>query len=176
MSARAIRDPNIIGPTMNVVMIYDQPDFAERAKTMLECAAHWTDKTPHLIVKPWQVDMLALSPPDNLALVEAAGSHLIVIAVRQVESPLMGWLELWTRCRQIQRAALALWDRGNAHSPSAQARAAPDMSRFAGRHGLTLIFDDDPLFEDISSMDSGNMPKNAPFLTPTLRHILEQPR
>jgi len=123
---------------MNAVIFYDKFDFAAKAKAILERAAHRTDETTHWSVKPWRVDMLKLPPAAEAALAEAAEAHLIVLAVCQVQSVLVDWLERWATCRQVQEAALAVWSGGNADTCSA--RAAPELSQFAGRHGLGLIF------------------------------------
>ncbi len=124
---------------MNAVIIYDHFDFATKANAMLESATHRTGETVHWSVKPWRVDMLNLRPTAEAALAEAAEAHLIVLAVRQVQSLLVDWLERWATCRQVQEAALAVWDGGNTDTHSA--RAIPELSLFAGRHGLSLIFD-----------------------------------
>ena len=100
----------------------------------------------------------------------------MLLAMRQVQSFLpwlMDWLEQWATCRQLQEAALAVWDGGNVDTRSA--RAAPALSQFAGHHGLSLIFDDNALVEDKSSMDASDLQKGEVSLTPTLQHILEQP-
>jgi hypothetical protein len=156
---------------MNAVIIYDECDFAAKVNAMLEHAAHRTDETTHWSVKPWRVDMLKLPPA-----AEAAEAHLIVLAVRQVQSLLpwlVDWLERWTTCRQVQEAALAVWDGGNADTRSA--RATPELSQFAGRHGLSLIFNDNTLVEDKSSMFVSDLHEREVSLSPTLQHILEQP-
>jgi hypothetical protein len=76
----------------------------------------------------------------------------------------MDWLECWATRRQIQEAALAVWDGGCAGTHLARAR--PELSQFAWHHGLSLIFDDSALIEDKSSMvASDQMPL----------HILEPP-
>jgi hypothetical protein len=142
---------------------------------MLERAAHWTEETTHWSVKPWRMDMLKLPPAAEAALAEAAEAHLMVLELRQVPSllPWLGdWLEQWAACRQVQDAALAVWDGGNAALRSA--RAAPELSQFAGRHGLSLIFNDYALIEDKSAIFAGDLHEREIALTPTLKHILEQ--
>ena len=94
MSATTIRDNNAFETAMNAVIIYDRFDFAAKAKAMLERAVHETGETTHWSVKPWRVDMLKLPPVAEAALVEAAEAHLILLAVRQVQSLLMDWLQL----------------------------------------------------------------------------------
>jgi hypothetical protein len=117
--------------------------------------------------------MLELSPAAEAALAEAAEAHLIVLALRQVQSVLVDWLERWATCRQVQEAALAVWDGGNADTRSA--RVTPELTQFAGRYGLSLIFDDNALVEDKSSMFASDLHEREVTLTPTLQHILERP-
>jgi hypothetical protein len=83
------------------------------------------------------------------------------------------WLERWAKCRQVQEAALAVWDGGNTGTPSAQAE--PELSQFTGRYGLSLIFGDNSLIEDKSSMFASELHQREVSLTPTLHHILERP-
>jgi len=161
---------------MNAVIIYDEFDYAAKANAMLERAAHRMDETTHWSIKPWRVDMLKLPPAAEAALAEAAEAHLIVLAVRQVQSLLpwlVDWLERWATCRQVQEAALAVWDGENAATRSA--RATPELSQFAGHHGLSLIFDDNALVEDKSSMVASDLHKREIYLPPTFQHILEEP-
>jgi len=175
MSATAIRDVTGFDATMNAVVLYDTFDFAAKANAMLERAAHWTDEAMHWSVKPWRVDMLKLPPAAEAALAEAAEAHLMVLELRQVPSllPWLGdWLERWAACRQVQDAALAVWDGGNAVSRSA--RATPELSQFAGRHGLSLIFNDNALVEDKSAILASDLHEREVALTPTLQRILEQ--
>jgi hypothetical protein len=148
MSATEIRGDNAFEVAMNVVIIYDQFDFALNAKAILERVVHWTDETMQCSVKPWREDLLKLPSTAEAALAEPAEARLIMFAVRQVRLhlPWLGdWLERWARCRQVQEAALAVWDGGNADTRPA--RAAPELSQFAARHGLSLIVDDNALLE-----------------------------
>src|ERR1035437_2643831 len=173
MSATTIRDDNAFEATMNAVIMYDRFDFAAKAKAMLERAANGTGEATYWNVKPWRVDVLKLPPAAEAALAEATEAHLIVLAVRQVQFLLMEWLERWAACRQVQEAALALWDAGNADTRSA--RAAPELLQFAGHHGLSLIFDDNMLVEDKSLMVESDLHKREVSLPPTFQHILEEP-
>jgi hypothetical protein len=68
---------------------------------------------------------------------------------------------------------LAVWGGGNADAGSVQ--AMPELSHFAGRHGLSLIFDDHALVEDKSLRLASDLHQREVSLTPTLQHILEQP-
>jgi hypothetical protein len=176
MSATAIRDGNAFEATMNAVIIYERFDFAAKAKAMLERAANGKGEATHWSVKPWRVGMLKLSPEAEAALADAAEAHLIVLALRQVQSLfpwLADWLERWATCRQVQEAALAVWDSGNVDTRPV--RATPELSQFAGRHGLSLIFEDNAPVEKESSMFASDLHEHEVSLTPTLQHILEQP-
>jgi hydrogenase maturation factor HypF (carbamoyltransferase family) len=176
MSAKAIRDENVFDATMNAVIIYDEFDYATKANAMLERAAHRTDETTHWSVKPWRVDMLKLSPVAEAALAEAAEAHLIVLAVRQVQSLLpwlVDWLERWATCRQVQEAALAVWDGGNADTRFA--RATPELSQFAGRHGLSFIFDDTILTEDESAVSERSLHEREVTMPSTLGQLWDEP-
>jgi hydrogenase maturation factor HypF (carbamoyltransferase family) len=176
MNATAIRDENVFDATMNAVIIYDEFDYAAKAKAMLERAAHRTDETTRWGVRLWRVDVLKLPPAAEAALAEAVEAHLIMLAVRQVQSLLpwlMDWLERWAMRRQIQEAALAVWGGGSADTRLA--RASPELSQFAGHHGLSLIFDDNAMAEDQSSMNASDLHKREVSLTPAFQHISEEP-
>lgn len=160
---------------MNAVIIYDKSDFAAKAKAMLERAAYRPDETTFWNLKPWRMDMLALTPAAEAALVEAAEAHLIVLAVHQVQPLLIDWLERWAKCRQVQEAALAVWDGENTDRLSISPRATPELSQFAGRHGLSLLFGDNARVEDKSWMNVSDLPNREVSLTPPLRHVLEDP-
>ena len=161
---------------MNAVIIYDRFDFAAKARAMLERAAHETDETTHWSVKPWRVDMLKLSPVAETALAEAAEAHLIVLAVRQVQSLLpwlMDWLERWASRRQIQEAALGVFGGTNANALSAP--ATTELSRFAERHGFSFIFDAVNPVEDEAAAFARSLHERAVAMTPTLQHVLDLP-
>ncbi len=176
MPVIAMRDKKAFDATMIAVIIYDKYDFATKANAMLERAAQRTGETEHWRVKPWRADILKLPPAAEEALAEAADAHLILLAMRQVQSFLpwlLGWLERWAVCRRIHAAGLAVWAGGIADAGSA--RAIPDLSHFARRHGLSLIFDDNALAEDKSLRLASDLHQREVSLTPTLHHILEQP-
>ena len=152
---------------MNAVIIYDEFDYATKAKATLERAAHRTDEITHWSVRLWRVDVLKLPLADEVALAEAVEAHLIMLAVCQVQSLLpwlMDWLERWATCRQLQEAALAVW--GGESADTRLARATPELSQFAGHHGLSLIFDDNALVEDKSSMYASNLQKREVVFAP----------
>ena len=141
VSATPVRDENAVEATMNAVIIYDDLACAAKAKVMLEGAAHRADATLLWIVKPWRLDMLMRPNTADAALTDAADAHLIVLVLHQpwlLSEWLQDWLAQWAARRQVQDAALALWDGGSGDALSAT--AAPDLSQFAGRHGLSFIF------------------------------------
>jgi hypothetical protein len=176
LNATAIRDESAFAAAMIAVIIYDKFDFAARANSMLERAAHRTGETMHWSVNPWRTDMLKLPPASEAALAEAAEARLIVLAVLQVHSLapcLVDWLERWATRRQVQEAALAVWNGGNADT--SLVRATPELSQFAERHGLSLIFDDNALVGDKSSMFTSEPHKRDVSFIPTPQHTLEQP-
>jgi hypothetical protein len=172
----AMRGEKVFDVTMSAVIIYDKFDFAAKANAILERAAQRTGESAHWRVKPWRADILKLPPAAEEALAEAAEAHLILLAMRQVQSFLpwlLGWLERWALCRQVHEAALAVWGGGNADAGSV--RAIPELSRFAGRHGLSLIFEDNAMVEDKTSRLASDLRQREVSLTPTHQHILERP-
>jgi hypothetical protein len=171
-----MRDEKTFEATVNAVIIYDKFDFAAKASAMLERAAQRTGQTMRWRVKPWRADILKLPPAAEEALAEAAEAHLILLAMRQVQSLLpwlLGWLERWAMRRQVHWAALAVW--GGEIAAAGSVRAIPELSHFAWRHGLSLIFDGNAPVEDKSSRLAGDLPQREVSLTPTLQHMLEQP-
>jgi hypothetical protein len=169
MNVSAIRDVNVVDATINAEMIYEKFEFAAKANAMLERVAHRAGESTYWSVKPWRVDMLKLASGAKAALAEAAEAHLILLALLQVQSHfpwLVEWLERWARCRQVQEAALAVWDDGSAGTRLA--RTTFELSQFAERHGLSLIFDDNELVEEKSSRFASDLHKRAVSSTPTL--------
>jgi hypothetical protein len=176
MNASELGDKSVFDATMGAVIIYDTCDFAAKAKAMLERVAHRMDEPTHWSFKPWRADMLKVPPAAEAALAEAAEAHLIVLAVCQVQSLLswlVDWLERWATRRLVQEAALAVWDGGNA-APHLT-RATAELLQFAERHGLSLIFGDNPPVGDKCSMLLSDLHEREVSLTPKLQHILEQP-
>jgi hydrogenase maturation factor HypF (carbamoyltransferase family) len=176
MSATAIREENVFEATMNAVIIYDEFDYATKAKATLERAANRTDKTTHWGIRLWRVDVLKLPPAVEAALAEAAEAHLIMLAVRQIQSLLpwmMDWLERWATHRQIQEATLTIWGGGSADTRLAQ--ASPELSQFARHHGLSFIFDAVNSVEDEAAAFARSLHERAVAMPPTLQHVLDLP-
>lgn len=148
-----INRQTIFGTTMNAIIFYDLFDSAVRAKANLESAMHQVDETTQWNVRPWRLDLLTLPASADVALEEATDADLIVLAISQPQFLpiwLPDWLEQWAARRQVQEAALAVWDGGNGRLHSAP--AARGLSQFAERHGLSLIFDGDAPAENESAI------------------------
>jgi hypothetical protein len=175
MSAMAIPGEQVLEGTMNAVIVYDDVDFASKAKALLGRAAHRADEALLWTVKPWRIELLILPPSAARALQDAAEAHLIVLAVRRpadLSPRLLDWLEKWAACRQVQDAALALFDGGT--GDMLPGTAAPELSQFAERHGLSFIFGDVGPTEVESALLVQSLHERAAARTPTLEHILEQ--
>jgi hypothetical protein len=149
MNANALPDRIVFEAIMNAVIIYDDFACAAKAKAMFERAAHRADEVLRWTVKPWRFDMLMPSLSADAALADAADAHLVVLSLRHplpLPAWVQDWLERWAARRQIQEAALAVWDGGNGDNHSVP--AVPELSRFAGRHGLSFITRDAGSEED----------------------------
>jgi hypothetical protein len=128
--------------TMKVVIIYDNIASVMKANSSLRHSVKHPDINLQWSIRPWQVDMLKFPPSAEESLTDAIDAHLIVLAGRCTQTfPfwLQDWLENWAKCRQIKDAALAVVGGGNAELLSS---SQPDLSQFARRHGLSIIFDD----------------------------------
>jgi hypothetical protein len=169
----AIRDEDVVEPTMNAVIIYDDCAGAAKAKLMLERAARRADAALLWIVKPWRLDLLVPSLAADAALTDAADAHLMVLVLRH--SPLLpawlqDWFAQWAARRQVQDAALALWDGGN--GDMLPATIERDLSQFAERHGLSFIYGGVGPAEDESA--TGARSEREMFSSPTLQPIRER--
>jgi hypothetical protein len=134
---------SLLTADMKALIVYDDFTSAVRAKAILQRVASDPKETVRWNVSPWRMDMLKLSITADTALADALDARLIVLALcnaRSLPNWLVGWLDRWALLRHIPEAALALLDDGSADAlcPS----TAPELSRFAGRHGLSFIFDD----------------------------------
>ena len=176
MSAKDARDESGSEATMDVMILYDEFSSATKAKAILERATHRSDETMQWRVKLWRSDILKLPPAAEAAMAEAAGAHLIVLALglpEFVSASLLGWLEKWATLRQVRDAALAVFDGANPDALSAP--GAPELRQFAQRHDLGFIFDAREPSGDESSKFADGLRDREVSLTPTLQHILEQP-
>ncbi|MGB7769203.1 MAG: hypothetical protein WBN22_10180 [Verrucomicrobiia bacterium] len=176
MSATAIRGGPAFEAIMNVVIIYDDFACATKAKANLERAAQLAGETTHGNVELCRLDLLEQSSFAVKVLGESANAHLIVVALSQTESLpawLLDWLESWATRRRVRDAALAVFGGGNNDMPSVP--TVRELSRFAGRHGLSFIFDDGGPAKDESAFFARNLPRRAAGRTPTLRDRLDEP-
>jgi hypothetical protein len=128
--------------TMKVVIIYDNIASVMEANSSLRHSARHPDINVQWSIRPWQVDLLKFPTGAEESLTDAIDAHLIVLAGRCAQTfPfwLQDWLENWAKCRQIKDAALAVVGGGKAELLSS---SQPNLSQFAGRHSLSIIFDD----------------------------------
>jgi hypothetical protein len=135
---------------MNALIIYKTFDFATEAKATLERVTLRTDETTRWHVNLWRVDVLKLPVAIEAAQAEAMAARLIMFAVSHVQSvlhSLFDWLERWAMGRQIQEAALAVWDCRSAVKRLVQ--VPPELSQFARHHGLSLIYDHHAPLNDV---------------------------
>ena len=125
---------------MNAVLLYDEFELGSRANAMLSRAANRAEAAVPLSINPWRLDMLMLPPTGDGALKEATTAHLIVLAVRsqtEISPGLLQWLDTWAERREVQDAALAVFEVGKGGTLSTT--AVPELSRLAARHGLSFI-------------------------------------
>ena len=85
----------------------------------------------------------------------------------------LDWLERWATHRQLEEAALALWDGGNGGALAET--AMPELSRLAGRYGLSLLLDGTLPGENEAESFARRLEERATFQSSTLLDILEQP-
>jgi hypothetical protein len=175
MSAIATSGADVFEASMNAMVIYDEGDWARQATALLARASERADATTRWRVTPWRADLLNLGPFAQEALREAAGAHLIVLAVGggpERVAGLLGWLEAWAAGRQVQDAALAVFE--GASGDTLAATATPELSEFAQRHGLSFIFGDVNPVEAESARLKEDLHQREVALTPTIAHMLEQ--
>jgi hypothetical protein len=176
MSKTTIGKEMLTEATMNAVIIYDTFDFGAQANAMLKRATRWKDETTLWDVRLWRADLLKMPLAAETALMEAVEAHLIMLAVRHVQSLLpwlMDWLERWALHRLIPEAALALWVGGSAENRLSQ--TTREFSQFAENHGLSLIFDDNATVEGKSSMFKNDVRKHEVSPPLTFQNLLQQP-
>lgn len=128
---------------LKALIIYDDFAIAAEANAMLQHTALEADAITHWNVRPWRVDTLRLPRRADEALAEAVDAHLIVFAgyrAQSFPSWLQDWLKQWVARRKIKGAGLAVVGGQSRHAFSLP--AAPELSRFARRHGLSFIVDE----------------------------------
>jgi hypothetical protein len=174
MSARAVRGGSVFETIMKAVIIYDDFACATKANATLERACHQAHQTTRWDVNLWRLDLLNLSPPAEKTLAEATEAHLIVLVLRELGSipaGLLDWLEIWAAHRQVGDAALAVFGGGSGDASSAP--VMPELSRFAGRHGLSFIFDDGGPTGDESGFFARDRREREAALTPPPQPIVD---
>ena len=137
---------------MNIVIIYDRVDLALATSAILASAASRAGEASPINVKPWRLDLLGHSSDSEAAVNDAADAHIVVLAlhmIAELPAALRNWLEEWAACRQVQDAALAIFDGREERALSSIVR--PTLSRFARRHGLSFISDDITVPDEESS-------------------------
>lgn len=128
---------------MKAVIIYDDSTSAAWVNAALQHSAKNAGFAVRWSIKPWRVDLLEFEPTAEEALADAADASLFVFVgrcVRTIPFWLQDWMEQWAFRRQVEDVALAV-----IHEKSAEElliSAAPELSYFAARHGLKLIFED----------------------------------
>jgi hypothetical protein len=128
---------------MNAVIIYEESDSASKANELLRRASDRAGAATQWSVKPWRLDMLDSPALAEEAQRDATRAQLIVLACRgqgEAFSRLLNWLEAWAERRQVQDAALAVFDGDQAGTLSAS--TTPALGEFAQRHGLSFILGD----------------------------------
>jgi hypothetical protein len=127
---------------MKALILYQDFAFAVKANAVLQHSAQYSGIRVQWNIRPWRVDLLKFPRAAEDAQADAADAHLIVFGSRCALSfPfwLQDWLEQWAKCRQIKDVALAVVHEDRAESLSIS--QSPELSRFASRHGLNVIFD-----------------------------------
>lgn len=138
--------------TMTALIIYDNPASATTAVATLQYAAHRVELNAQWNIKPWRVDVLRFPLAADEALKEATDADLIVFAGPQAYQPpawLKEWLECWAERRQVEDAALVVMRGGNGGKIASP--AAPELSRFALRHGLSFIIEIESVREHVAA-------------------------
>jgi hypothetical protein len=176
MSATVIENTDVVDAAMNAVVIYEERETARRANALLQRASARADAATRWSVKPWRLDLLEWGPLGQEALRDATEAHLMLLALgsepEELPHPLLDWLEMWARCRQVQGAALAVFNGGSGDALSSS--ATPVLSEFAQRHGLSLILGEVDPRDDISPGLWEDLREREVAQTPTMTHILEQ--
>jgi hypothetical protein len=165
---------------MKALIIYDDFYSAVKANASLQHSAHKADCIVQWNIRPWRVDMLKFPPTADEALTEALDAHLIMFAghsAQSLPSWLERWLEQWAKFRRVKDAVLSVVNAESSKMLSL-ASAKPDLSRFAKRHDLNVIFDDKitsipSSIEDKSSSGEGYQHEHGPSMSPFLPRTLD---
>ena len=170
-------EPSISSNTINsAIIIYDDFELAVNANVMLRQAARHAREAKTWTVNPIRTNMLSIPPIASRALHEAVDTNLIVLAVRnekEISPTLLRWLDSWAEHRTVEDAALAVYDGGKGEVFSSPATLG--LSRFAKRHGLHFIFDEEGVAEENESAAFlERLHEREVTMTSTLMHILEE--
>jgi hypothetical protein len=147
---------------MNALIIYQDLASAAKAKAALQDPSKYPDVTVQWNIRSWRVEMLKFPPTAATALDDAADAHLVVFAgccARLFPLGLQDWLEQWARRRQIRDVALAVIN--STDSGVLSKNVIKELSGFARRHGLGLVFDDRCMIEDTSEFSGLFRARNA---------------
>ena len=128
---------------MNAMLVYEESECARKASVLLGRATFRADGATRWNVKPWRLDWMIVPLLAEEALSDAIEAHLIMLAVREpanVPFWLVTWLEEWARRRQVEDAALAVFEGSGGDMPPTGVTAR--LAAFAQRHGLTFILGD----------------------------------
>ena len=128
---------------MNAMLVYEESECARKASALLGRATFRADGATRWNVKPWRLDWMIVPLLAEEALSDAIEAHLIMLAVQEpanVPFWLVTWLEEWARRRQVEDAALAVFEGSGGDMPPTGVTAR--LAAFAQRHGLTFILGD----------------------------------
>jgi hypothetical protein len=85
----------------------------------------------------------------------------------------LDWLEQWARGRQVEDAALAVYD--GDESNALTATPSPELEQFAGRHGLSFILGDLHTDDEEGTVFTQRfLRERAVAMTRTLQRILDR--
>ena len=133
---------------MKALIIYDDFASAVRASTALRQAAHRAKVRAYWNLRPWRADILRFAPAAHEALNDALDADVIVLAGRRVYALrpwLTQWMESWGSRRKAEDCALVVVRGENEEKGSAP---NPELSRFAKRHRLDFIVENDTSSDD----------------------------
>jgi hypothetical protein len=127
---------------MKAVVIYKNVEFAERVKAILRRIAARAEVNIQWKVSSLSVDAMNKKNYAGKTLAQARDAHLIVLPAklaRSVPVGLLSWLEHWAELRHNEEMALGILD--DSASGSVETRMHPALSKFAHKHGLSVIRD-----------------------------------
>ena len=125
---------------MNALIIYDELEWAFKARNALRHAAHNANLSLSWDIKPWRTDILKMARAADKALGEALHADFIVFAGVQLDSLatwLGEWLERWVIRREIEDVALVVMNRRNPED--LVLRDQSWLSKFAVNYRLGFI-------------------------------------